>query len=59
MIQMLVIFKTVPIDLKKLSDVVSKKVENTVHKKLNTKVGKLETKILDTFTLIQTNQQLR
>ena len=49
--------KTVPIDLKKLSDMVSKDVvKETVYNKLSTKVNNLEKKIPDTFTLIQINQ---
>ena len=39
--------KTVPIDLKKLFDVVSKEVtQKTVHDKINTKVNNLEKKFL-------------
>ena len=49
--------KTPPIDLKKFSDVVSKKVvKERVYNKLNTKVNSLEKKIPDGYTLIQTNQ---
>ena len=49
--------KTVPIDLKKLSDMVSKEVvKETVYNKLSTKVNSLEKKIPDTFTLTQINQ---
>ena len=49
--------KTVPIDLKKLRDVVSKEVvENTKFKKLNTKINSLEKKIPDATTLIHINQ---
>ena len=49
--------KTVPIDLKKLSDMMSKDVvKETVYNKLSTKVNNLEKKIPDTFTLIQINQ---
>ena len=49
--------KTVPIDLKKLSDMVSKEVvKETVYNKLSTKVNNLEKKIPDTFTLTQINQ---
>ena len=49
--------KTVPIDLKKLNDVVSKEVvKKTVYNKLNKKVNNLEKKIPDATTLIQTNQ---
>ena len=40
--------RTVPVDLKKLSNVVTKKVEKkTVYKKLNRKVNNLENKIPD------------
>ena len=46
-----------PIDLKKLSDIVSKEViKSTKFNKLNTKVNNLENKIPDASTLIQTNQ---
>ena len=49
--------KTASIDLKKLSDVVSKEVvKNTKFNKLNTKVNNLENKILDGSTIIQTYQ---
>ena len=49
--------KNVAIDLKTLSDVVSKEVfQNTKFNTLDTKVNELEKKILDTFTLLQTNQ---
>ena len=49
--------KTVPVDLKKLSDVVSKEVvKNAKFNKLNTKVNNFENKISFTSTLIQTNQ---
>ena len=49
--------KTILVDLKKLSDVVSKEiVKKTVFKKLNEKVNNLENKKSDGFTLIQTNQ---
>ena len=49
--------KTVPIDLKKLSGVVSTEVvKRAVYHKLNTKVNSLEKKIPDASTLIQTNQ---
>ena len=48
---------TVPVDLKKLSDVVSKEVvKSTKFNKLNTKVNNLEKKISDAATLIQANQ---
>ena len=49
--------KTVPVDLKKLSVVVSKEVvKYTKFNKLNTKENNLEKKIPDASTLIQTNQ---
>ena len=49
--------KTVPIDLKKLSDVVDKEVvKKTVYNTINTKVNYLETKIPDASTLIQASQ---
>ena len=49
--------KTVPIDLKKLSDVVGKEaVKNTIFNKLNTKENNLEKKITDATTLIHINQ---
>ena len=49
--------KTVTIDLKKLSDVVDKKVvKNTKFNVLNTKVNNLEKKIHYAFTLIHINQ---
>lgn len=48
--------KIVPMDLKKLSDVVSKEfAKNTKFNKLNTKVNILEDKVSDTTTLIGTN----
>ena len=47
--------KTAPVDLKKLSDLVSKVVKNTKFKTLNTKVNELE-KIPVESTLTQTNQ---
>ena len=48
--------KIVPMDLKKLSDVVSKEfVKNTKFNKLNTKVNILEDKVSDATTLIGTN----
>ena len=48
--------KTVPVDLKKLSDAVSKKViKKTKFNKLNKKVKNLVNKT-DAFSLIQTNQ---
>ena len=49
--------KNVPINLKKLSNVVSKEVLiNTKINTLNTKTNNLENKISDASTLIQTNQ---
>ena len=49
--------ETVPVDLKKLSDVVSKEVvKNTAHRKLNREVNNLENKIPDGTTLIHINQ---
>ena len=54
----LVVFKlkTVPIDLKKLSDVVDNEViKNTNFNKLKTKVKKVEKKIPDATTLIYIN----
>ena len=49
--------KTVPIDLKKLSDVVSNGVaKKIVYNKLNAKVNSLEKNITDASTLIQSNQ---
>ena len=47
-------FKTLPIDFKKKSDVVSKKiVKNAKFNTLNAKVNILENKIPDQYTLIQ------
>ena len=49
--------KNIPIDLKKLRDVVSKEVvKKTVNNKLNAKVNNLENKIPDASKLIQVNQ---
>ena len=49
--------KTVPVDLKKLSDVVDKQVvKNTKFNLLNTKVNNLEGEIPDANTLIYINQ---
>ena len=49
--------KTVPIELKKSSDVVSEEVfKDTKFNKLNTKINNLENKISDTNTLININQ---
>ena len=48
--------KIVPMDLKKLSDVVSMEVvKKTEFNKLNTKVNILEDKVSDATTLIGTN----
>ena len=48
---------TVPVDLKKLSDVVHNEVvKNTNFNTLNTKVNNLEEKIPDATTLIHINQ---
>ena len=50
-------FKTVPVDVKKLSNVVSNEVvENPQFSKLNTKENSLENKIPDGTTLIDINQ---
>ena len=49
--------KTVPVDLKKLTDVVSKKiVKKTKFNKLDMKVNNLENKISDGTMLIHINQ---
>ena len=49
--------KTVPVDLKKLSDVVHNEVlKNTKFNTLKTKVNSLENKIPDATTLIHINQ---
>ena len=53
--------KTVPINLKKIIDVVDKEVmkkttKKTVYSKLNTKVNNLEKKIPDVTNLIHVNQ---
>ena len=49
--------KTVPVDLKKLSDVVDNEVvKNTIFNTLKTKVNNLERKIADAITLIHINQ---
>ena len=48
--------KTVPVDLKKLSDAVTNKVKNTKLNMLNTKVNNLEKNISDATTLILINQ---
>ena len=48
--------KTVPVDLKKLSNEVTKEVvKKTVYNKPNTKVNNLENKIPNASTFIQTN----
>ena len=49
--------KTLPVDLKKISDVVDNEViQNTKFKTLKKKVNNLEKKIPDTTTLIHINQ---
>ena len=49
--------KSVPVDIKKLSDVVSKEVvKKTKYNKLKFKVNNLENKIPDGYTLIHINQ---
>ena len=48
--------KTVPIGFKKLSDLVDKNVKITKFNKLNTKLNKLDKKVLDATTLILINQ---
>ena len=49
--------KSVPVDLKKLSDVVDNEVvKNTKFKTLMTKINNLEKKILNATTLIHINQ---
>ena len=49
--------KTVPVDLKKLSDIVDNEVvKNTKLNTIKTKVNNLEKKITDATTLIQINQ---
>ena len=51
--------KTVFVDLKRLSGVVSKEVvKKTVHNKVNTEVNNLENKIPDLTTLIPINQYI-
>ena len=48
-------FETVLVDLKKISDAVSKEVvKSTKFSKLDTKVYYLESKIPDSFTLVET-----
>ena len=50
-------FKNVPVDLKKLSDVVANEVvKNTKFNTLKTKINNLEKKIADATTLIHINQ---
>ena len=50
-------FKNVPVDLKKLSDVVCNEVvKNTKFNTLKTKINNLEKKIADATTLIYINQ---
>ena len=50
-------FNNVPVDLKKLSDVVGTEVvKNTIFNTLKTKVNNLDNKIPDATTLIQINQ---
>ena len=50
-------FKTVPVDLKKLSDVVANEVvNNTKFNTLKTKINNLKKKIRDATTLIHINQ---
>ena len=52
-----VYWRTAPIDLKKLSNLVGKKVvPKTVYNKLNMKVNNLENKTPDATTLIRRNQ---
>ena len=49
--------KTVPVDMKKINDLVSKEVvKKSVYNTRNTKLNNLEKKIPDTFNLIQRNQ---
>ena len=49
--------KTVPVDLKKLCDVMDNEInKKTKFKALKTKVNRLKKKILDVTTLIQVNQ---
>ena len=48
--------KTVPIGFQKLSDLVDKNVKITKFNKLNTKLNKLDKKVLDATTLIHINQ---
>ena len=49
--------KTVPVDLRKLNDVIDNQaVKTTKFNKLNTKINKLDKKISDVTTLIHINQ---
>ena len=49
--------KTIPVDLKKLSDVVGNEVDkDTKYNTLKTKVNNLDTKVPDTTTLVHINQ---
>ena len=49
--------KTIPMNFKKLNNVVTKEVvKKTVYNKLNTKINYLENKISDASTLFQSNQ---
>ena len=49
--------KTIPVDLKKLSDVVGNEVDKgTKFNTLKTKVNNLDTKVPDTTTLVHINQ---
>ena len=49
--------KTIPMNFKKLNNVVTKEVvKKTVYNKLNTKLNYLENKISDASTLIKLNQ---
>ena len=48
--------KTVPIGLKNLSDLVDKNVKVTIFNKVNTKLNKLDKKVLDATTLLHINQ---
>ena len=47
---------TIPIGFKKLSDLVDKNAKITKFNKLNTKLNKLDKKVLDATTLIHINQ---
>ena len=49
--------KTIPVDLKKLSDAVGNEVDkDTKFNTLKTKVNNLDTKVPDTTTLVHINQ---